>query len=270
MTINNQVSPTYTAQPWEKILLRLVNTSNARIYNLDLRNIDATVVESDGGSVKETYQPGILQMGVGERYTLLVTMPEQLETILLSDRYFPNNPNLIARISVEESGWSQLAENLDSTNTFNGDSTVPDWRFMQGNEPDYVVDLGWINVSGGDTMLPGRQPGRTIEDTIFPETPEAMWHANPMFTMQQWEAYTVRLQNNSWRDHPMHLHGDFFQVIGVNGQKWPYAWWKDTVNVPAKGYTDIVLVPTNPGVWMFHCHINEHAEFGMMATIKIE
>lgn len=47
-TVNNTVAPTYTALPGSKVLIRLANTSSARIYNLDLRDWDARLVESDG------------------------------------------------------------------------------------------------------------------------------------------------------------------------------------------------------------------------------
>ena len=61
-TLNNMVSPRYAGKPGEKVLLRLVNTSSARIYNLDLRTWDALVVQSDGGNIKTPYSPKILQM----------------------------------------------------------------------------------------------------------------------------------------------------------------------------------------------------------------
>lgn len=263
-TINNTIAPTYNALPGSKVLIRLANTSSARIYNLDLRDWDARVVESDGWPIQELYQPSILQMWVGERYTLLVDMPQDTTKLLLKDIYFPDAPSDLLSVEVT---WSPQEQ---TTITPVGDETLPDRRDLKWSEPDFTVELWGVNVSGGDRMEPGAERGWTIDDTVFPKHDATMEHTNPLFHMEIGKMYTVRLTNNSMRDHPMHLHGDFFQVVSVNDKSRPYAGWKDTINVPAKWYVDIAMIPTNPWTWMFHCHINEHADFGMMATIKIE
>ena len=57
------------------------------------------------------------------------------------------------------------------------------------------------------------------------------------------------------------MHGYFFQVLDPN--RVPK--WKDTVNVPTKSELAIaVRFDERPGTWMFHCHILDHAEAGMM------
>ena len=71
-------------------------------------------------------------------------------------------------------------------------------------------------------------------------------------------------------DHPFHLHGFFFQVIDVNGQPQEYSAWKDTFNLPPRSKVKIAWVPDNrPGTWMYHCHILEHHEAGMMAHFDV-
>ncbi|MGO4691218.1 multicopper oxidase domain-containing protein [Glaciibacter sp. 2TAF33] len=45
--------------------------------------------------------------------------------------------------------------------------------------------------------------------------------------------------------------------------------WKDTVLVPAGQTVDILLEVSNPGLWMAHCHIAEHAESGMMFSFNV-
>ena len=44
---------------------------------------------------------------------------------------------------------------------------------------------------------------------------------------------------------------------------------KDTVTVPAGGYTVIRFHANNPGIWMFHCHLEFHSEIGMSLLIKV-
>jgi FtsP/CotA-like multicopper oxidase with cupredoxin domain len=66
--------------------------------------------------------------------------------------------------------------------------------------------------------------------------------------------------------HPFHLHGFFFQVLGTGE---PLE-WKDTVNVPVYGQAQFVVrYDDRPGMWMFHCHILDHAEAGMMGTVMV-
>jgi len=70
--------------------------------------------------------------------------------------------------------------------------------------------------------------------------------------------------------HPIHLHGQRFLILAVNGVTSENLVWKDTVLVPAGGTVDILLDPSNPGRWMAHCHIAEHLSAGMMAEFTVE
>jgi FtsP/CotA-like multicopper oxidase with cupredoxin domain len=70
--------------------------------------------------------------------------------------------------------------------------------------------------------------------------------------------------------HPIHLHGQRFLILAVNGVPVDDLVWKDTVLVPAGGTVDILLDPSNPGRWMAHCHIAEHLSAGMMLGFSVE
>ncbi|MBX6364079.1 MAG: multicopper oxidase family protein [Gemmatimonadetes bacterium] len=70
--------------------------------------------------------------------------------------------------------------------------------------------------------------------------------------------------------HPIHIHGQRFLVLAVNGVASENLAWKDTVLVPAGGTVDLLLEATNPGRWMLHCHIAEHLEAGMHAMFVVE
>jgi FtsP/CotA-like multicopper oxidase with cupredoxin domain len=83
--------------------------------------------------------------------------------------------------------------------------------------------------------------------------------------LQVWE-----VSNTSLMDHPFHLHGFFFQVIEENEKAPAYKAWKDTYNLKPKSKIKIAWVPDNrPGSWMYHCHILEHHEAGMMAHFEV-
>ncbi|MGF6775582.1 multicopper oxidase family protein [Paraburkholderia sp. GAS334] len=86
--------------------------------------------------------------------------------------------------------------------------------------------------------------------------------------VEQWT-----IENRTDMDHPFHLHGTQFQVIGRErgGVKTPepYLAWRDTVNVQPDEIVRIATVQTMAGERMFHCHILEHEDLGMMGTLKV-
>ncbi|KAL6260451.1 hypothetical protein P5V15_007976 [Pogonomyrmex californicus] len=90
-------------------------------------------------------------------------------------------------------------------------------------------------------------------------------------------------------NHPFHLHGYQFRVVamerigpnttaaevreldrqGLIHRKLARAPLKDTVTVPDGGYTIVRFYADNPGYWLFHCHIEFHAEIGMSLIFKV-
>jgi len=79
----------------------------------------------------------------------------------------------------------------------------------------------------------------------------------------------VRFKNNTFVDHPMHLHGQHMLVLSRNGRPSTGSpWWVDTLAVHP-GESFVVQVTTNnPGDWMFHCHILAHAAQGLMTHLS--
>ncbi|KAF4532298.1 hypothetical protein B566_EDAN010799 [Ephemera danica] len=92
-------------------------------------------------------------------------------------------------------------------------------------------------------------------------------------------------------NHPFHLHGHAFHVmtmqkLGRNtsiesirdllqseqnylSQPRLHAPLKDTITVPDGGFTKLRLNASNPGVWLFHCHIGFHIEIGMGFVLQV-
>ncbi|MDQ3991819.1 MAG: multicopper oxidase domain-containing protein [Actinomycetota bacterium] len=85
----------------------------------------------------------------------------------------------------------------------------------------------------------------------------------------------IRLVNEMDSDHPMqhpfHIHGaGAFLILTRGGTVEPNLVWKDTVLVRQGETVDLLLHVTNPGLWMAHCHIAEHAESGMMFSFRVD
>jgi suppressor of ftsI len=69
--------------------------------------------------------------------------------------------------------------------------------------------------------------------------------------------------------HPIHLHGQRFLVLSVNGVPNGNLVWKDTVLVATGFVVDLLVEMSNPGKWMLHCHVAEHVETGMRMVFEV-
>jgi len=79
------------------------------------------------------------------------------------------------------------------------------------------------------------------------------------------------LENVVGMDHPFHLHGFQFQVLDRNGIPETQRRWKDTVNIPKHETVRIIVrYDDHPGRWMFHCHILDHEDHGMMGILEVK
>jgi FtsP/CotA-like multicopper oxidase with cupredoxin domain len=96
------------------------------------------------------------------------------------------------------------------------------------------------------------------------------WRADHIMTnLGERQLWTVK--NTFEFDHPFHLHGFFFQVLDVNGVAPTRREWRDTINVPVDGTVRFVVdFDARPGMWMFHCHILDHADAGMMGMVHLQ
>jgi plastocyanin len=88
--------------------------------------------------------------------------------------------------------------------------------------------------------------------------------------IQKGERILLRLINLGNLPHSMHLHGHTFTIVATDGNRVPPAarLRKDTVLIgPGERY-DLEIVGSNPGVWLFHCHMPNHSENGMMTMLE--
>jgi FtsP/CotA-like multicopper oxidase with cupredoxin domain len=92
-------------------------------------------------------------------------------------------------------------------------------------------------------------------------------HDNPVHVgeVQVWDVV-----NTTQIDHPFYLHGFFFQVLEIDGQKPAWRSLEGVINVPPKTTARIAWYPDDrPGMWMYYCHILEHHAAGMMAHFEV-
>jgi len=90
-----------------------------------------------------------------------------------------------------------------------------------------------------------------------------------LLTLKRGQTCVLALRNETAWWHPMHLHGHSFRVVSRNGKPNARREWRDTVLVPPRENAEIAFVADNPGDWMFHCHVTDHQEAGMMTVLRV-
>jgi FtsP/CotA-like multicopper oxidase with cupredoxin domain len=96
-----------------------------------------------------------------------------------------------------------------------------------------------------------------------------MGDMEPILTLDRGRSYILAIDNQTAWHHPIHLHGHSFRVISRNGKPTQYREWRDTFLMAPRERAEIAFVADNPGDWMFHCHILDHQEGGMMSVIRV-
>lgn len=135
-----------------------------------------------------------------------------------------------------------------------GKDTKAEFTLNQKFDVEYTMDL--------NTEMNGNNMVYTINGKTFPDTDN--------LEVNKGDLVKVKLVNNSKSDdHPMHLHGHFFQVLSKNGKPFEGSpILKDTINLKPGDEYVVAFKADNPGNWMFHCHDLHHASAGMVDMVK--
>ncbi len=232
-----------------KTKLRLINTANARTFNLGIENHKFKVTASDIGLLEEPYTTKELQISPGQRKEVIVDFSDTEGNVSLYD---------IGRRKKRLATFQTGEASADAPEPEKGKVSIADWELNNSHydkEPDHTVNL--TPVSGENGLRWG------INGKTYPDNPET-------FEVEKEEFHKFKIVNRNMQLHPMHLHGQKFKVLSRNGQKVENPSWKDTVRVEGHETVEIGFKAEGEGEWAFHCHILEHAEAGMLSTLKVK
>lgn len=242
---------------------RIVNASDARTFTLELVGATLRVIGTDGGLLPAPYETESLDVAPGQRFELEVRYeaPEaqtevQLRAMVLTldandqvvTRPFPlARATLVGEVTPRKP-YAPPAVTLPHT-----DPTVrEDWSLaLNGAVVDGGVEFTINGVAGHHPV----DAGGTHD------------HAARRFTQMTPVAITLRSMVSP--EHPFHLHGQFFQIIAPAARAAAEPGLKDTVLVRGIEPVTVLTWLENPGRWMYHCHIAEHSERGMMGEIEV-
>jgi FtsP/CotA-like multicopper oxidase with cupredoxin domain len=233
---------------------RIVNTTNARTFDLGFKGGNPWVIATDGGllGVEHSFRAPRLELPVGQRYDLEMSYDEAGEFEVVG--YFLSRDENGDIVTIEIPVVTVVVE---PTGIVPRRVRLPEAPVRAHRAIDREVTLEFDAVNDPERGLVWRINGK------------AHWMDGPIFTFDEGETVKINLVNKVGPEHPFHLHGQWFEVL--NDGRWftDRPGLKDTVRLPGMERLSIVASFDNPGRWMAHCHIAEHAELGMMGEIVV-
>jgi suppressor of ftsI len=306
MLVNGEAGWRMRARPGEVVRLYLTNASNTRIFNLSFGpGTRLKLVGGDLGTYPAERWVESVVIAPAERYVVDVRFDRPGRQALVSRvraidhlfaRFFAETDTL-GVVEVAGAPAPPLARAFGALRTHRaeGDTVRALVAAHAGRAPQRTLELrvafaGLPFVSQRLMQLDsvyfnpvewaGTMPGMNWATTA----PQARWTLrdpdagvdNMAVTWRFRRGELVRLRLAGVRDvlhgmqHPIHVHGQRFLILAVNGVANPDPVWKDTALVPAGGTVDVLVEMSNPGRWMVHCHIAEHLQAGMMMAFDVE
>jgi FtsP/CotA-like multicopper oxidase with cupredoxin domain/plastocyanin len=238
------------ALPGEKVRLRLINGRetdfSGTLLKVALVGVPFKVISLDGQDINEPQQISsqLIEMGMGNRVDLEFIMPatgsvqllesENLQSFTIGQGTEPTIPNL---------------NTLPVFSYLNYGVPTDDPRL-----PKSTFDAEYTLTLGADLSINGK---------LFPNVPDII--------VKKDQLTKITYINNSNLTHPMHIHGQFYSVLKINGV--PVTGSPihlDTVLVKPGETAEVAVLADNEGIWMIHCHVLEHAANGMMLLNKYD
>lgn len=270
--VNGTYAP-YVDVPAKQVRLRVLNASNARRYDFKFEDGRTFYqIASDGGLLEKPIARTSMILSPAERAEIVVDLTDATKPLtLMSDAVHEENRvmRFIRTVLRSERDENQKFKIIElrpqaTTEKFN---PLPQKlnTIKQLNAEDAVTTRKFILDEGGQSINGKKMDHNRIDQLVYSGDTEI------------WE-----FRNQSGVYHPMHIHGVQFQIIGwgnvIGGgeQRPPKDYergWKDTVNIPnAETVRVIMRMPeySNPHLpYMFHCHILEHEDMGMMGQFMV-
>jgi FtsP/CotA-like multicopper oxidase with cupredoxin domain len=261
VTVNGTVPESFDLRSGERVRLRLVNASNARIYGLRFEDHKPWLIAFDGHPVepRQLDADARVVLGPAQRADLILDCsgaPGSRHRVV--DDFYPRRAYRL--LELQYSNEESLVRTLEIP------SALPANPFAR---PDLAKAQKHRIVFGGGMMgaMPSQREHRGLFWTVNGKPVLEHAHHSPLLFLQRGSSYVLELVNDTSWHHPIHLHGHVFQVLTKNGK--PVDEWGDTVLIDPDSRAEIAFVADNLGDWMLHCHVLEHQATGMMATVRV-
>jgi FtsP/CotA-like multicopper oxidase with cupredoxin domain len=263
-TVNGSLRPQIDIAPGERQFWRIVNASPDRYADLELASRSFEVVALDGMPLAY-HDPAVRTRSMshvlvppGGRVEAIVNGPPAESHAALRTRCFDtgpdgdSNPAMILADVVPAQPSNLKARTALGRAPVHATFPSETLERVQASEPQFVVNFT------------EDKQGFYINGQKF------QMNAGPMLTVDVGSLQHWRVLNPTKEVHPFHIHQVHFLVYAVDGKPVKDPVWLDTVNVSYGGSVDLVMDFTDPiirGMSVFHCHLLNHEDKGMMAKI---
>lgn len=278
LLVNGLLAPVLTARPGERERWRVVNACASRYVRLALPGQQLQLLGMDGGHLPGPTELDEVLLAPGNRADLLVTAREGTTVLRTLGHDRVGGMMMGGGGGGDLSGPAALAtfevhgEPVAALGAVPARPVDPDLRDREPEarrDVELTMTMGGMMGRGG--MGPGRGPGPGqggmaafgFDGRSFDA--DRTDQAVAAGVVEEW---TIR--NPTPMDHPFHLHVWPMQMVDVDGVAPHEPRWRDVVDVPA-GATVRVLVDfrRHPGRSVYHCHVLDHEDAGMMATVEV-
>ncbi len=238
-------------QPGQRLLMHLLNASAAQIHRLALPGHKFQVIALDGNPVPTPQAVDLIEIAPGERVDAIVEMNNPGVWILgeIRDVARQSGMGIVVEYANQKqrAQWTPAPRSRWDYTIFGTNAPHP--------APDHTIDMVFEKVPGG----PNGINHWLVNGKEYPHERE--------FILREGHRHRLVFHNRSDDSHPLHIHRHLFELVDINGE--PTAGIrKDTVIVPAYGRVTVDLIADQPGLTLFHCHIQQHMDFGFMALFR--
>ena len=263
LLVNGQVAPTLTARPGERERWRVVNACTSRYLRLAVPGQEVLLLAVDADRAIRPATVDEIVLAPGNRADLLVTMASG-SAPLRTLGYDRGSLGMMG--GGVGSGSATLATIVVAGGAVAAAPAVPDGpppRDLRNEAVARSRELT-LGVDMGMTMgLGGRGMAFTIDGRTFDHG-----RVDQLVSSGAVEEWTLR--NDTGMDHPFHLHVWPMQVVEEGGRALARPVWRDVVNVPARSRTVVrIAFDDVTGRTVYHCHILDHEDDGMMGVVEV-
>jgi FtsP/CotA-like multicopper oxidase with cupredoxin domain len=270
-SVNGVVNPEIRLPAAGDCRLRLINADTTRIMHIGIEGADAAIIAVDGVAIPPVPLT-LWALGPAMRIDIVLRAPQRNGTARLLDR---STPERVELAHFAGDGEPRRRSPFSPAPLRAGRIAEPDLKkairlgfiFNSGDTGrlDTAPDAGTGGPLGG--ICTSARTFWTINHRAWPEGGHASLPP-PLALLQRGRSYVFQLKNDSEFSHPIHFHGHTFKLLRSNKQDRP-AHHADTLLLLPKEEAEVAFVADNPGDWMFHCHVIEHQETGMMGYVRV-
>lgn len=260
LTVSGKVNPAFTLATGDLLRFRVVNASPSRFYRLALEDHPLYLIGTDGGGLETPVELEELLLGPGERADLLIQGIQKSGEYRLLNLPYSRGSMMMSGMDHSQPESQSLARIIYKGSV---DPKPLPTQLVSVEELPPTDLVRQFTLAHGHGTMAGQPIPFLINDQLFDH--HRVDTQVKLNTVEEWE-----LINPEIMDHPFHLHTNSFQIISRNTQPEPYRAWKDTVVVP-EGETIRIRVRFSkyPGKTVYHCHILDHGDLGMMGIIEM-